>query len=489
MPVDAARRIRTARLRGGSESLIRRGALLLEDALRTASLRGTVDERLVLIRSISLGVLRSDKSAARVARQLDAQVADLARHAVHGDDPRASDAPAVYFHDRLDAVVTLIRHLSQGDAGTVRRAWYWRLAVPGWQPESTPLQAGRLLLGDLLNLGIGSQALAQAFQRLIVTHSLDVILQAVRAQDGVVLLQRCGWRDSDPGADSTPAPSVATAFLPIPRAWHPVLSQWIARWGPSDARSLWLVALAVQSWRPDGARISGARNEAKAFLRTMAALIDAPIAWDHPDGHSLGRLQGNAGLVAPVVEPTVREAPQQQAEVPLYTPYAGFLFLIPLLARAGLSRAIQGHPEWIDSHVPWRVLRSIAERLSIPEDDPVYLWLSASERGSSEQVQQEHSECVAKEVEAIVAQWRQAMRSWCRLQAHLGLANLVHRPGWVSCSQTHVEVWMPLSDIDLRIRRAGLDIDPGWVPWLGQVIRFHYDPEGRPHGTGRIAGH
>lgn len=209
-----------------------------------------------------------------------------------------------------------------------------------------------------------------------------------------------------------------------------------------------------------------------------------------PSGRSFpGATPGGAGLVAPVVEPTVRDAAQQRAEVSLYTPYAGFLFLIPLLARAGLSRAVQDHPEWVDAHVPWRVLRSIAERLSIPEDDPVYLWLSDGERGGSEQVQREHGEFVAKEVEAIVAQWRQAMRSWCRLQTHLGLANLVRRPGWMSYSQTHVEVWMPLSDIDLRIRRAGLDIDPGWVPWLGQVIRFHYDPEGRPHGTGRIAGH
>lgn len=488
MPVDAARRIRTARLRGGSEPLIRRGALLLEDALRTASLPGTDRERLLLIRSLSLGVLRSDKSAARVARQLEAQVAEFARQAVHGDDPRAADALAVYFHDRLDAVVAFIRHLAQGDAGTVRRVWYWRLAVPGWQPESTTLQAGRVLLGYLLNLDGGSQTLAQAFQRLIEIHSLDVILQAVQEPDGVVLLQRCGWRDSDRATDSTPAPSAATPVMPFPRAWHPVLLQWITRWGPSDVRSLWLVALAVQSWRPEGARPSGVLSEAKAFLRTIAASIDVPIASPPQDDRSLGRLPGEAGIVVHAVEPTIREAPRQRAEVPLYTPYAGFLFLIPLLVRVGLSRAIQDHPEWVDSQVPWRLLRSLADRLSIPVEDPVRLWLSGDEGGDLESVQQEHDEIVASEVDAIVSQWRKAMRSWCRLQAHLGLANVVRRPGWVSLSQTHVEVWMPLRDIDLRIRRAGLDIDPGWVSWLGQVIRFHYDIEGRTHGIGRIAG-
>jgi hypothetical protein len=26
-----------------------------------------------------------------------------------------------------------------------------------------------------------------------------------------------------------------------------------------------------------------------------------------------------------------------------------------------------------------------------------------------------------------------------------------------------------------EIRVAGLDLDPGWVPWLGVVIRFAYE--------------
>jgi hypothetical protein len=30
---------------------------------------------------------------------------------------------------------------------------------------------------------------------------------------------------------------------------------------------------------------------------------------------------------------------------------------------------------------------------------------------------------------------------------------------------------------DVRIRKAGLDLDPGWVPWLGRVLSFHYVDE------------
>jgi hypothetical protein len=33
---------------------------------------------------------------------------------------------------------------------------------------------------------------------------------------------------------------------------------------------------------------------------------------------------------------------------------------------------------------------------------------------------------------------------------------------------------MPLNTVDIDIRRAGLDIDPGWIGWLGSVVRFCY---------------
>ena len=28
---------------------------------------------------------------------------------------------------------------------------------------------------------------------------------------------------------------------------------------------------------------------------------------------------------------------------------------------------------------------------------------------------------------------------------------------------------------DVAVRRAGLDTDPGWVPWLGTVVMFRYE--------------
>jgi hypothetical protein len=59
---------------------------------------------------------------------------------------------------------------------------------------------------------------------------------------------------------------------------------------------------------------------------------------------------------------------------------------------------------------------------------------------------------------------------------HLGLdleqvcrrqAIIIADPGWL-------EARFSLDDVDVDIRRAGLDLDPGWLPWLGVVVRFTY---------------
>ena len=42
------------------------------------------------------------------------------------------------------------------------------------------------------------------------------------------------------------------------------------------------------------------------------------------------------------------------------------------------------------------------------------------------------------------------------------------------------DVTWPLAGADLALRRAGWDIDPGWLPWIGRVLRFHYDGTGDP---------
>lgn len=55
------------------------------------------------------------------------------------------------------------------------------------------------------------------------------------------------------------------------------------------------------------------------------------------------------------------------------------------------------------------------------------------------------------------------------------LVALLIRRGRLEVGPGRADLHLPTDAIDIAVRRAGLDIDPGWVPWLGRVIRFHYD--------------
>lgn len=40
---------------------------------------------------------------------------------------------------------------------------------------------------------------------------------------------------------------------------------------------------------------------------------------------------------------------------------------------------------------------------------------------------------------------------------------------------THIDLVTPMENIVIAARRDGLDQDPGWLPWLGRVVSFHFE--------------
>jgi hypothetical protein len=80
----------------------------------------------------------------------------------------------------------------------------------------------------------------------------------------------------------------------------------------------------------------------------------------------------------------------------------------------------------------------------------------------------------ASDMTVLLDSWLTAMRRWSHRYAGMGLVHLVRRPARVIATRTHVDVAFPADRADVRIRKAGLDIDLGWVSWLGRVVQFHY---------------
>ncbi|HEV7759316.1 MAG TPA: hypothetical protein VGO78_10010, partial [Acidimicrobiales bacterium] len=57
--------------------------------------------------------------------------------------------------------------------------------------------------------------------------------------------------------------------------------------------------------------------------------------------------------------------------------------------------------------------------------------------------------------------------------ATLGLGpGLVRVAAHVECTWFSVRVFLALDDVDLDVRRSGLDRDPGWVPALGRLVEL-----------------
>lgn len=58
-----------------------------------------------------------------------------------------------------------------------------------------------------------------------------------------------------------------------------------------------------------------------------------------------------------------------------------------------------------------------------------------------------------------------------------GPEELLRRRGRLAISRTHIDLYLPLEQVSLPIRRAGLDADPGWMPDLGYIVLFHFGEE------------
>lgn len=54
-------------------------------------------------------------------------------------------------------------------------------------------------------------------------------------------------------------------------------------------------------------------------------------------------------------------------------------------------------------------------------------------------------------------------------------AILLYQPGTLYAGRTHVDLVLPLEQISIPLRRAGLDQTPGWQPEFGYIITIHFE--------------
>src|SRR5437762_9324225 len=146
------RRVVKLRLRSADETLNRRGAILIEDALRTASLPDADGSRLLVIRRLRLGRIRAGGPPSAIALRMEALCRELGELAVHASAPDAAAAPAVYFDDDLEPYTALAVRLAASEDTS---AWFWPLAARGWRPGLPRDEAMRVMLAGALASSAG----------------------------------------------------------------------------------------------------------------------------------------------------------------------------------------------------------------------------------------------------------------------------------------------------------------------------------------------
>jgi hypothetical protein len=515
----STRRVRRLRVRAEDEDDARRAATLLADALRTASLPLADQGRLVVIRHLPLGRISVRVSASSLALQIERVVREIVSQAVAYDLPAAAAANAVAFPDRSDAIVALAR-LHATAAPTDQ--WFWSDVVHGWRADRSCEERWQLILDAAHALPEAAVVSAAVIDQAVRAGTEDALLSAIRPGQGAQWLRMEGWSSGDAEA----APSPRRHALPLRHA--SVIERWRRRWGSTDDRLIWVSTLltvgenravvadarlpsriaatlrAASERPPSSSAAAGSRldPERDAIAPAVAALttgeLSTAVEQQCPPHARLQlaaerddeRPAEESSNADPVVRafasshaPSVVDAPATQPAAmaiarleesridvePLrverrtlsgqYTPHAGLLFLVPILDRLGVAAFLDAHPELVEIDFPVRLIRFIGERVGLRPEDPLAV---------------EFRREPAELPDLPLLSWTTAVRRWCRRHACQGLHSLIRRPGRVYISRTHLDACFDLSQLDLRLRRVALDVDPGWVPWMGRVVQFSY---------------
>jgi hypothetical protein len=146
------------------------------------------------------------------------------------------------------------------------------------------------------------------------------------------------------------------------------------------------------------------------------------------------------------------------------TSLGGIWYLInPLLALGWLNAAGQISP--------WLLLRALAEALlhGQPPDSVWDVLVALAAPVDLLDSWPAAQQCVALHLDECA--------EWLELR-DIDLATLaagLTAPATLYVTRTHIDLMFRLDQIDLSLRQAGLDRNPGWVHDLARIITFHFE--------------
>jgi hypothetical protein len=221
-----------------------------------------------------------------------------------------------------------------------------------------------------------------------------------------------------------------------------------------------------------GSSIPSPRREGQT---TAAGLEGFPV---DPTGGSTARAPSGEKTTAEVVSVGSADA-AVTADHRYDTDYAALLFLLATASAAGVPGVVLDEARLAARPLPW-VLHAVARHMGVPGDDAAAATFAGLDPGRRLPWTGEHEATTAEQdaLVAIAQRWSQvtaaAMGRLDRPPLDV-VAGVIARSGVIAWAPGWVDVCLSLERVDVDIRRAGLDLDPGWVPWLGTVVRYLYE--------------
>jgi hypothetical protein len=480
--MPGTRLVRSLRLKSPRQ-YVARSCFAIEDALRTASLPGS-EHALIVVRSLPLGAVRPGTAPSVLARRIEECWLQQARYAVPAGSSLAASAAAVSFASTAEAYAIYFAQLVRGEpAGE----WYWRKLIPQsacGNPAAVFLALARSLARD------GAPELA----RVAVADFAGWLQSKGVLEAGVLGISPSNAEEFldwfTPGLREAPAHEGA----PVVSA-YPVQELLLEVLHAAGDRPAWIgsprelarhVRARLAGLNPMSRRLSPEVDvndsgkhahaisepatpapERASSTAPSAALESARATSSHAAAESsFGAEMAYAGGTADILkEPSPANPPVSEIEPSapvglIPTLGGGIFFALPILRHIGFFDASHALPPFSLE----RLLLPIAYTAGVPPDDPLVLLLERSLAASEETPAGD-----------ILKQYHARACHWARRHPRMLLSWIVRRSAFAAITRSHIDIYFALSQADIRVRRLGLDLDPGWVPELGRVLAYHYD--------------
>lgn len=480
----------------------------VEDALNTADFGDA--GRLVLVRRLKVADLPPRASPALVARAMESAWRSLALRAVPAVHPSAARAEAVFFVSRFEARMAWLAKVAGGESPG---AWFWPAALP--ELKALPMASKAAAIECVIEAALrdSEPAVVEA-----LTHWHDAPLVALTrampasSQRRLLRVLASSQVVAQRGAAALVARVRAAKALPRPLA---AVAQRLAAWTPMDEAAanvlaaIWLepvlqrrptmeeiAAVASRAvWMASRSLSSSARHqgEAEQSLARMAdvSLAEASTPAPDEDLEPASRWTAEPARQQPPIDARPRGtswkvesglAPQAQPRATaktqgieyqpawpwlldaVFTRFGGLMLVLNVLSAIRFDRWLQGVDAALRLAFVHALLSHAMDAAGASKDEPQRAWLDEAARPFDS----------TAAVHSSIRLWTLRLRRTLRRHARMDLADLVRRDAWVSATPTHIDVVYAIDTVDMRLRRLGLDADPGWVPWFGRIVNFHF---------------